>query len=195
MYPLNHETAYPILLPGGRRAIEFSFAHPLPVAHPITGQPIIYCGRFDAINSFAGDTFGFDEKTTGSLGATWSRKWDLRGQFTGYTWGCREAGIRCAGIVVRGVSLLVNYYDTQEAICYFPEWMVNRWYTEMLEWISEAIRWWDTGRFKYNLDETCAKFGGCGFTIACKSQDETPWLETYFEKRHWNPITREETKL
>ena len=195
MYPLNHETAYPILLPGGRRAIEFNFAHPLPIRHPITGQPILYCGRMDAILSFAGDVFIFDEKTTSYLGATWSQKWDLRAQFTGYCWGCREAGMRVAGAVVRGVSILKTKYETQEAICYRPEWQVDRWYGELLEWIAEAIRWWETGRFKYNLDESCTSYGGCGFAIACKSQDETPWLETYFERRHWDPITRLETKL
>jgi hypothetical protein len=195
MYPLNHETAYPILLPGGRRAIEFSFAHPLPIKHPITSQPILYCGRMDSILNFAGDTFIFDEKTTGSLGKTWSQKWDLRAQFTGYVWGCREFGIRTAGVVVRGVSILKTQYETQEAICYRPDWQVDRWYTEALEWIGDAIRWWETGRFRYNLDESCASYGGCGFAIACKSQDETSWLETYFERRHWDPVTRIETKL
>src|SRR5205807_5169942 len=35
-YPLNHDAAYPILLPGGKRGIEFSFVHPLAINHPVT---------------------------------------------------------------------------------------------------------------------------------------------------------------
>lgn len=194
-YPLNHDSAYPIQLPGGKRGIEFSFAHPLPIDHPVTGQPLLYCGRMDAILNYANDTFVFDEKTTSSLGSTWSRKWDLRSQFTGYVWGCRESGIRTAGVVVRGVSILKTTYGTAEAITYRPEWMVDRWYLELLEWISDAIRWWKTKGFRYNLDESCVSYGGCGFLSVCQSQNETPWLDTYFERRHWNPITREETKL
>lgn len=194
-YPLNHSAAFPITLPGGKRGIEFSFVHPLPINHPITNNPILYAGRMDAILSYAGDTFVFDEKTTTYLGPTWSRKWDLRSQFTGYVWGCREAGIRTAGVVVRGVSILKTKYETQEAICYRADWEVDRWYMELLEWIGDAIRWWKTGRFRYNLDDSCTSYGGCGFATVCSRQNEQPWLETYFEKRHWDPITRESTKL
>jgi hypothetical protein len=194
-YPLSHNTAYPITLPGGKRAIEFSFAHPLSIDHPVTGHPILYCGRLDAILQYAGDTFVFDEKTTSYLGSTWGRKWDLRSQFTGYCWGCRQYGIRAAGVVVRGVSILKTKYETIEAISYRPDWMVDRWYGELLEWIAEAIGWWRTGRYKYNLDESCTSYGGCGFATVCQSQDERPWLESYFERRHWDPVTRTETIL
>jgi hypothetical protein len=194
-YPLNHDTGFPIALPGGKRGIEFSFVHPLPINHPVTAQPLLYAGRMDAILSYAKDTFIFDEKTTSSLGPTWSRKWDLRSQFTGYCWGCREAGVRTAGVVVRGVSILKTKYETQEAICYRHDWEIDRWYMELLEWIADAIRWWKADRFRYNLDESCTSYGGCGFNSVCKSQDEKPWLETYFERRHWDPVTRQETLL
>lgn len=194
-YPLSHDTAFPILMPGGSRAIEFSFIHPLPILHPESGQPLLYSGRMDAILSYAGGVFLCDEKTTSQLGATWSRQWDLRSQFTGYCWGCRESGIRVDGALVRGVSILKTKYETQEAISYRPEWQIDRWYTELLEWISEAIRAWATGRWRYNLDHSCSEYGGCQYRQACASQDEAPWLETYFERRHWDPVTRTETKL
>jgi hypothetical protein len=194
-YPLNHEAAFPITLAGDKRGIEFGFVEPLSIDHPVTNHPILYAGRMDAILNYAGDVFVFDEKTTSSLGSTWGRKWDLRSQFTGYCWGCRKAGIHAAGVVVRGVSILKTKYETQEAICYRADWEVDRWYKELLEWIADAITWWKEKRFRYNLDDSCTSYGGCGFSSVCKSENETPWLETYFERRHWDPVTREETKL
>ena len=193
-YPLDHEVC-PITLPGGRKGIEFSFAEPLELAHPVTGDPLIYCGRMDAILHYAGGQFICDEKTTTQLGPTWSRQWDLRAQFTGYAWACRRAGIRVDGAIVRGVSILKTKYDTQEAISYRPEWQIERWHDELLDWISDLIRDWKAGRYRHNLDHACGDYGGCAFRQPCSSQDEQPWLETYFEKRFWDPILRTEEKL
>lgn len=200
-YPLNQVddrgiACDPILLPSGRRGIEFSFAHPLPINHPESGDPILYCGRMDALLNFAGGVFICDEKTTTQLGASWSRQWDLRAQFTGYAWGCEQAGIHVDGAIVRGVSILKTKYDTQQAVTYRPEWQIDRWYAELLEWITDAIGWYKRGikGFKHNLDHSCAEYGGCTFRQVCSSQEEANWLDTYFERRHWNPITREETK-
>ncbi|MGB8989545.1 MAG: hypothetical protein WCC37_23305 [Candidatus Sulfotelmatobacter sp.] len=194
-YPLTMDTGYPILLPGEKRAIEVNFVHPLPIDHPETGQPLLYCGRSDMICQFAGGNYIEDDKTTSSLGPTWSRQWDLRGQFLGYTWGFRNSGFDVRGVLVRGVSILKTKYDTQEAIVNFSEKQVNRWYTEMLEWIEDIKRCWTVGRWKYNLDHACVEYGGCGFKTVCQVDEEQPWLEQYFEKRKWNPITREESKL
>lgn len=194
-YPLNMQTGYPILLPGDKRAIEVNFVHPLPIDHPETGHPLLYCGRSDMICQYAGANYIEDDKTTSSLGPTWSRQWDLRGQFLGYTWGFREQGLSVSGCLVRGVSILKTKYDTQEAICNFSEFEVNRWYTEMLEWIQDILLCYSRDRWRYNLDHACTEYGGCGFRTVCKSEDEGPWLEQYFERRQWNPITREEIKL
>lgn len=194
MYPLE-STAEPITLPSGKRGIEFSFVHPLPIAHPETGDPLLFCGRLDALLNYGGGVYMCDEKTTTALGASWSRQWDLRGQFTGYAWGCREAGIKVSGAVVRGVAILKTKYDTQEAITNRTDWQIDRWYTEALEWIEEMVKCYRRGVWRHNFDHACADFGGCKFRLPCSSQDENSWLETYFERRVWDPITREETRL
>lgn len=194
-YPLIRGEQDPIILPGGKAGIEFNFVHPLPVVHPQTGEPLLYSGRLDAIINFAGGVFMVDEKTTSQLGPTWSRQWDLRSQFTGYAWGCRESGIKVDGAIVRGVSILKTKYETQQAISYRPEWQIDRWLDELCEWLEQAISSWKRGRFLHNLDHSCAEYGGCPFRQACSSQDPQPWLETFFERRHWDPITRVETKL
>lgn len=194
-WPLTLDDNVPITLPGGKRGIEFSFTHPLSIIHPETGNPLLYCGRMDQIIQYAGGVYIEDDKTASSLGATWSRQWDLRSQFTGYTWGCREAGIRTNGIIIRGVSILKTKYDKAEAITYRPEWQVERWFEETCENIEEMINAWKRGKWKHNLDHSCADYGGCSLRLACSSQDEQPWLDQYFERRQWNPITRKETLL
>lgn len=198
-YPLSHDDGYPIEISGGSRAIEFSFAHPLPILHPVTGNPVLYVGRMDAIIQYAGGRYICDEKTTTQLGASWPRQWDLRSQFTGYAWGCRQAGIEVEGAVVRGVSILKTKYDTAQSINYRPEWQIDRWYAELLEWIEDIkLNYQRRGPDQYwrhNLDHSCAEYGGCAFREACLSQDKIPWLETSFEHRVWNPLLREEKRV
>jgi hypothetical protein len=194
-YPLGVEGQDPVLLPGGRRAIEVSFAEPLPLTHPDTNNPLLYCGRLDAILNYAGGRYITDEKTTTQLGASWSRQWDLRSQFTGYAWGARQTGVQVDGTIVRGVSILKTKYDTQQAVINTPDWKIDRWYSEMLDWVQDLLICYQTGKWRHNLDHACAEYGGCQFREACSSQDETPWLDTYFERRQWNPLLRTETKV
>src|SRR3990172_8146380 len=198
-YPLELSDGHPITLPGDKRAIEFSFAHPLPIAHPITGNPLLYVGRMDAVIHYAGGIYICDEKTTTQLGATWPRQWDLRAQFTGYAWGCQKSGISVDGAIVRGVSILKTKYDTAQSINYRPEWQIDRWYNELLEWIEDIkYNWLRRGPdapWRHNLDHSCAEYGGCQFREACMSQDEAPWLDVAFERRIWNPLLRIETKI
>ena len=197
-YPLSHDKYPPITLPSGKRGIEFSFAVPIDRKHPQTGEPLIYCGRLDALLQLDSQTPGAyitDEKTTSSLGPTWSRQWDLRSQFTGYAWGCRESGIRADGVIVRGVSILKTKYDTQQAISFRAPWQIDRWYEELLLYIDDIIRAWETSKWRHNYDSSCADYGGCALKNACSSEDPNPWLETYFERRAWNPILRTEDQV
>ncbi len=195
-YPLQFgEGSEPIVLPSGKRAIEFSFAHPLPINHPETGDPLLYVGRMDSILQYAGGSWICDEKTTTQLGPTWGNQWDLRAQFTGYAWGCREAGIRVEGAMVRGISILKTKYDTQQIITYRPDWQIDRWYEQLLSWIEDLIQKWKHKRYRHNLDHTCQEYGGCQFKRICVTSTPEAWMDTYFERRVWNPLLRTETLL
>lgn len=203
-YPLEHDSAVPIEMPGGKRGIEFSFALHLPLKNPDTGYPILYCGRMDAITAFASGHFVTDEKTATSLGPSWARQWDLRSQFTGYCWATREHGIRCDGVLVRGISILKTKYDTQQAVSYRPDWQINRWYANMLvvvqRIIDEYLALCKSGTlsetlFEHNLDDSCTSYGNCGFYDACRSEDATTWLVTNFQRKKWNPLLRTETVI
>jgi hypothetical protein len=194
-YPLEHGVSEPILMPDGKRGIEFSASSPLPVLHPVSGDPILYCGRMDAILEYARANYVTDEKTTTSLGPTWSQKWDLRSQFTGYAWLCKQYGIEVAGSIVRGISILKTKYDTQQAIIYHPPWQLDRWLSDTCDWLEDFIGMWKRKYFRHALDDACADFGGCGYRGVCSSPDKGPWLETSFERRRWNPVIHQEVKV
>jgi hypothetical protein len=194
-YPLGADDAIPIELPSGKRGIEFSFAEPLDIKHPETGDPLIYCGRMDMLVDKSGMRLGEDDKTASQLGASWPRQWDLRSQFTGYCWGAARAGIRLDGFLVRGVSILKTKYDTLEAITYRPDWQIERWYKQLCRNLATLIECWKEGYFDYNLDHACNEYGGCQFRGACLMKDPLPLLEQQFERRRWDPLTRQEIKL
>lgn len=191
-YPLPCDPAKPAVLPGGRTGIEFSFAVPLPIKHPQTGDPLIYAGRADMVVDYCGSLYLEDDKTASSLGASWSRQWDLRSQFTGYTWAARQSGIPVAGTLVRGVSILKTKYDTQEVITGRTEWEVDRWYWQTMRDIQRMISMWEQDYFDFNLDNACTEYGGCLFQSTCKSSSPEEILQMYFHQRVWDPIERVE---
>lgn len=196
-YPLQSDAAIPITLPGGQRGIEFSFAEPLDEGHPETGEPLLYVGRFDAVVDYAGAVYGLDDKTTSQLGASWPKQWDLRSQFTGYTWGGQKAGIPIAGFIIRGVSILKTKYDTLQPITYRPAWMVEAWYEQIIRDIQRMKRMWEEGYWDFAFDHACTEFGSCIFRDICMTEPQRRdvWLDSRFERRRWDPVTRTETLL
>jgi hypothetical protein len=188
-YPLTTDIARVAKL-GPTYAVEFSFGTPLSILHPVTGQPLIFAGKADAVVEYGGGLYIMDEKTTSMLGASWSKQWDLRAQFTAYAWGLRQLGYVAAGCIVRGVSILKTKYDTQQAIVAQPSWKIDRWEREMHRTINAMIADWRTGDFAYDLGEACNHYGGCSFKMACMASDPTPWLNTYYEKREWHPLAQ-----
>lgn len=194
-YPLERDQAIPITLPGGQRGIEFSFNEPLDVAHPESGDPILYSGRMDMVVDFQNLVLGEDDKTTSSLGPSWASQWDLRSQFTGYTWGAKKHGVEMDGFLIRGVSILKTKYDTQQAITYRPQWQIDRWLQQVERDLERMKKMWSEGYFDYDLDHACSEYGGCVFRRVCLMQDPTPLLQQQFQRRQWDPVARTETLL
>lgn len=194
-YPLGHDGATPLTFPDGRRGIEFSFAQPLPINHPVSGDPLLYTGRSDMIAEFAGGVYIYDEKTTSQLGASWSKQWEMRSQFTGYCWAAKQFGIDAAGVIIRGVSILKTKYDTQQAITYRTPYEVDRWVDQTCRDIERMIVAWKQGHWDYNLDHACAEYGGCSLVPVCKSSSPEDWLGMYFQKRVWDPLLKKEVSV
>lgn len=191
-YPLDTDSKIPVTFVDGRRGIEFSFALPLGVNHPVTGDPILYTGRADMIAEFAGGIYIVDEKTTSSLGASWGRQWEMRGQFSGYCWAARESGIAVAGTIIRGVSILKTKYDTQEAITNRAQHEIDRWKFQSERDIRRAMQMWEEGYWDFALDGACAEYGGCSMVDICKSPSPEDWLPIRFEQRVWDPLARKQ---
>lgn len=195
-YPLEHDQLKPYKWGPNKYAIEFTFASPLPFYHPETGDPIIYTGRSDFIGEMNDALWIVDDKTTSQLGAQWMNQWDLRSQFTGYTWAGRDVGsLPIVGCIVRGVSILKTKYDTQQVITYRPQMHVERWLNQTLRDLHAMRQCWEEGYWDFNLDEECNSYGGCMFRRICISENPQDWLEADFEKRVWDPLERTEIKL
>lgn len=189
-YPLETDECQ-IHTMAGIPGIEFSFAIPLPIEHPDSGEPLIFSGRTDAIVRYGGGLYALDDKTTSSLGATWARQWEMRGQFVGYAWAMREMGLKPAGTIARGISILKTKYDTAQAVVPQPDWKIQEWYHATLNDISEMIRHYTANlTFRKQFGESCNEYGGCKFKSTCVIQDPEPWFEQYFIKEEWNPLER-----
>lgn len=189
-YPFGMDGTDPVTFPGGRRGIEFSFAEPVDFRHPVTGNPILYTGRADMVARFAGGEYVFDEKTTSQLGATWSRQWELRSQFTGYIWAAQRTGRPVKGAVVRGVSILKTKYDTQQALTYRTDFEIERWLKQVHKDLARMQQCWEEGWWDFDLDHACSEYGGCQFQRVCKSDSPEIWLPMYFEPKVWDPLAR-----
>lgn len=194
-YPMDTDSAVPITLASGKRGIEFSFAEPLPINHPISGEPLIFAGRADMIVDLASACYLEDDKTTSSLGSQWAKNWEMRGQFSGYCWAARQIGIPVAGILVRGVSILKTKYETAQVLSYRADFEIDRWLEQTLRDINAMIRCWNEGYWDFDLDDGCASYGGCAFMQPCKSPDPDAWIQASFEQRVWDPISRRELSL
>jgi len=183
--------------PDNRPRVEFSFAYPVDeVLHPVTGNPIVFCGRFDQLATFSGSLYVFDDKTTKALGASWGRQWELRSQFTGYCWGARKGGIDVAGAIIRGMGILKNSITHQESIVYRPKWMVDRWYTRLVWDLRRMVDAWQNDYWPHTGEESgaCAEYGGCPFTILCKSANPESFISPNYRDYRYRPLEREGEK-
>lgn len=194
-FPMTTDAARPMIMPSGKHAIEFSFAEPLEFLNPETSNPIIYAGRSDMIVEMAQGIFIEDDKTTSQLGSKWGNQWEMRGQFTGYSWAARKANIPVDGVLVRGVAILKKSFNHSQWLTNRPQWEIDRWYEQTLKDLKRMRDCWEMGYWDYNLGESCNEYGGCVFNSICKKDNPEAWLPAYYHQRIWNPLTRTEEEV
>lgn len=196
-FPLADDWVKPYMA-GGEAALEFTFGIPLPIDHPDTGEQLIYAGRFDMLGVKQGtDLVVYDDKTASQLGAQWSKKWHINSQFSGYAWAAQQYGFDIKAVVVRGVSILKEKYGHAEVITYRPQWMIERWYAQLLVEIRRMVEMYK--HMQANPEhpyiawplaqaDACSAYGGCMFTDLCDKSNPESWIETQFSVRKYDPL-------
>lgn len=192
-YPLATDHIQPYRYKrSGKSAIEFTFAVPIPdTEHPVTGNPILYGGRFDMIGVFGDAIFGLDDKTTSQLGPRWDQQWKMSSQFTGYCWAAQTYGIPLAGFIIRGQSFLKDRCEFTEAIIYRSQWEIDRWLEQITREVKDMIFNWEERQFDYAIGGACAEFGGCQFVPLCSSRSPSSWIASEYTNHSWNPLHKD----
>lgn len=163
-------------------------------AHPVTGEPFMYVGRFDMLGEYMGTPVVEDDKTAGTgFYAGWSEKWDLRSQFIGYTWACQQLGIPVDTVAVRGIGILKTMIHHAEAIKPYSNHLRALWLEQLRRDLWRLVQCYTQNYWDYNLGESCTAYGNCMFIQPCQSPDPEPWLKT-FDVRRWNPTAQDPTK-
>lgn len=191
-YPPMDDVIQPMVF-NGKPAVEFTFAVPIDgMKHPETGEPLIYAGRFDMLGYYGNAAFIVDEKTAGSLGASWAKQFKLSSQMTGYVWAAKKYKFPVQGAIIRGIGILKNSITHQMVITPRPDWMIERWFEQLKRDINRMIVAWETGVWNYDIDHSCGSYGGCPFIPLCESPEPESWIGTYYEERNWNPLAKDD---
>lgn len=186
-FPLDSDPVKPLKLSNGKAAIEFRFAIPLEILHPETGEPILYCGRFDYLGQHQDTLFVVDEKTTSQMGPQWAKQWALRSQYLGYVWAAGQFDYKVGGAITRGICIRKDNFECAQVISQTEPWLIDEWYSMTHELIEEMIECWKTSKWRPNYDAACTSYGSCQFMDLCKVQEPQLWLDNYIN-RFWNPL-------
>ena len=181
-WPLGKDVLTPMVF-ANDTAIEFDFAAALPINHPVTGDPMLYSGRSDAICQGHQALWNVDEKTTAGIGPTWASKWQMRSQFIGTKWAVGQYGYVLKGTMVRGIAILKYETKFAEHPAIVSSLMVDRWLESTISTIERMIKCWKDGAFAYNFDDGCNMFNSlCDYATLCQAQDASQW-GMYFAQR------------
>lgn len=188
-WPLGGDHLVPVRLADG--GVEFSFAIEIPeVAHPESGEPLIYAGRLDMLAEYAGQLVVEDDKTTSRMGPTWTDQWRLRGQFTGYCYAARQYGFHVIGAAVRGICIRTRDNAFAEHITQRPQHLIDAWYDQLVRDLRRAVTAYVEGHWDAAFSSACAAYSGCAFLDLCCAAEPERWYDN-FARRQWNPLTRD----
>lgn len=194
-YPLDTDPIRPVITRGGKPAVEFNFAIPLPIKHPETGDPILYCGRFDLLGEVNNQIYVVDEKTTQSgIGEYWLNRYALSSQFTGYCWAANAFGYPAVGAIVRGIGINKDSYKHAAIPLMRPAFLIEEWYNQLLVDVQGMIASWEAQRFSADYASACGAYGGCQYLSACQIDPSRrdAFLSVNFVKNPWIPLKGEE---
>jgi hypothetical protein len=179
----------PFKLANGKHAIEFSFCLPTSIMHPITGDPIMYAGKFDMIGVHDNNQlFVTDEKTSTQLGDYWLQRWRMSNQMTGYVWAARMHGIPVKGAWIRGIGILARSLTSANVPTLRPQWRIDDWYAQLQLTLHKMVTAWQSGAYQKNLDAACSAYGGCTYMNLCEVQNPEEWIPINYHANTWSPL-------
>lgn len=202
VYPPQTDHIQPFIAANGEPTFEYTFAIPLEPTHTHrlndgcfpthpSGQPFVYSGRFDMLgyHAHSGRPIPLDHKTTGSIGQNWAEGWDLRNQFLGYVWACRQCGLDVDSVMVRGIAIQVKEIKHAEALKLYTNELLDRWHEQLRRDLWRIRKAHDEGYFDYNFGDACTAYGHCAFMPVCVSGQPESWLSNYVVRK-WNPLLK-----
>ena len=155
----------------GKPAVEFNFAIPSEIKHPMTGVPILICGTLDWIANKEGMLFVCDEKTSRWIkaGKQGHSPWEMRAQFMCYAWAAKYFGYNVSGIIVREIALQLEDIKLSPSppIIYCEDWKIERWFEWANKRINRMVEAYLYGEWEMNLGELCEAYDGCQFMRLC----------------------------
>ncbi len=189
-WPPEEDHLHPYNPSGDDPSVEFSFAIPLSINHPETGEPILYAGKFDMLAENDQGMLGVeDDKSTGSLSKNWVQRWRMESQITGYIWAAEQYGYDVGGrAYIRGVSFLKTQIDYLEVPCLRPKFLIDNWHKQLLFDISRMIDCWNHDYWDYDFGDACSSYGGCPFIELCSIPNPLDWVENDFVENTWSPL-------
>lgn len=190
MYKLRTDPVQPLYI-NKKPAVEVTFSIPTDVPHPKTGDPILYCGRFDMIGQYQKCAFIIDEKTTKQLGPTYANQFRLRAQLLGYAYSARYNDVNIIGFIVRSVCIRKTGFDTREILGYTEPWKLDRWWDLTNRTIRRMIGDWRAEEWDLAMGDACNAYGGCQYLDICTSKVPSREHEKYAIVK-WNPLARKE---
>ena len=191
-YPPAEDPITPLIV-NGEPAIEFNFALPLPgVLHPVTGEPILYAGKFDMLARYQDTIYVNDEKTTTQLGASWGNQFKNSSQMTGYVWASKQFGHNVQGVIIRGIGILKKRIDHALVIEQRPQWMIDRWLAQITRDVERLKVSWTEGIYDFAIDDACSNYGGCPYLTLCTSEHPERYIDVDYEVSEWDPLAKED---
>ena len=191
-FPLSTDWIQPLRGENDEPLIEFTFALPLPYNNPQTGDPILYCGRFDMFADYGGEPAVYDDKTATQLGAQWVNGWALDSQMSGYIYAARQHGYDTHTAIIRGVSFLKKSFGNAQAIEHRTDFELNDWALTLEHNVQQMLHYWQKlgplEPWPKSLGQACKAYGGCPYVSLCRKENWKEWIEPDFGVFVWNPL-------
>ena len=159
-----------------------------------------------------------DEKSTTSLGSSWTKSWSMRGQFLGYCFAAQNYGLPISTALIRGIAFQVKEIQHAQVIEQYPQWQIDRWWKCANRKVRRLVDTWidaceelhiqsgsaDTvmitehdsfpefaAQWEHSYGNACDSYGDCMFRDSlCTTQHPEDWLSEY-DIRRWDPLAKD----